>query len=179
MSNNFKVYHGIKLSAGSKFHNLELEELETDPAVLKLGRVWYNSTDKKYKRAVLSKDNTAIIAKAFDDIDFVSELAVNPIDKFILPENISLNEAVNLLTAELNKIYNKMDNLFKTEYFYINSENINQLEISNKAIKNNISVYINGLSQSNDCFSLINGYVLIFNNLLPINSFIKLEYFNL
>ena len=45
----FPKFHGITLAGNAYIQNAVVETLETDPAVTKAGRLWYNSTEKSVK----------------------------------------------------------------------------------------------------------------------------------
>jgi len=177
MSNNYKIYHGIKLSDNSKIYNLEIEELDIDPNPIRIGRIWYNKTEKKYKHSTLDKHNN-IINKSFDDVSFISNYTSTPSDSFILPKGISVNEAIDLLTSQINILINKLNNLILTEYFYTTDSPINFIDMEIPLVKYKLSISINGLEQPNTCFNVENKRI-IFNGNLPNNSLIKVIYFNI
>jgi len=177
MSNNYKIHHGIKLSDNSKIYNLEIEELDEDPNPIRLGRIWYNKPEKNYKHTTLDKDNNVII-KSFQDISFISNTIPSTSDSFILPAGISVNEAIDLLTAQINLLINKINNLILTEYFYTTDIPTNSIDMEIPLVKYKLSISINGLEQSNTCFNVDNNRI-IFNDELPNKSLIKVIYFNI
>ena len=59
---NFPIHHGITLAPGSSIENLRMEIVATDPsAPLAVGRVWYNTTEKKLKYTTLDANDAVIV----------------------------------------------------------------------------------------------------------------------
>lgn len=75
---NFPVFHGITLAANSYIENLHVEILAADPMPVAAGRIWYNSTDKKFRQSTL--DGTgAVIVRTFATEEEL-QLALNGLD---------------------------------------------------------------------------------------------------
>jgi len=71
--------HNPELAANSKFSNLVIESLTTDPTLVgttAVGRLWFNNTDKTFKGAFLDEAGTATDIKPIG-IDNSAEVAAN------------------------------------------------------------------------------------------------------
>jgi len=73
----FPKTHGITLAGGiACIENLVVESLVADPAIVKAGRLWYNSTEKTYKLSRVDKLGaleTFTLGGSEDLIDYVDE----------------------------------------------------------------------------------------------------------
>ena len=52
MSSNFPIHHGIRLANDGFIVNARVEQLATDPVILDIGRIWYNTTEQVFKIVV-------------------------------------------------------------------------------------------------------------------------------
>lgn len=57
----FPIFHGITLAANSYIENLHVEILAADPMPVAAGRIWYNSTDKKFRQSTLDAGGAVIV----------------------------------------------------------------------------------------------------------------------
>ena len=182
LTNHYKIYHGIKLADNSKIYNVEIEELEKDPNPVRVGRIWYNKSEKLYKHTTYNAANEVII-KSFTDITFINTVTPSPTDFFTIPDGTGTNEAISLLVAEVNKLYSKLNNLVLAEEFYTLDGLVDSLDLVTipsfvPAIsKYKFVIYINGLEQSKDCFEIISNKIK-FKQSLPAKALIKVMYYN-
>lgn len=72
MTTTFKRSHGITMVAGAYIENLNLEPLAADPAILRAGRLWYNTTDKLIKFSGLDSEGQLVARIMGDSGDVAS-----------------------------------------------------------------------------------------------------------
>lgn len=75
---NFPVFHGVTLAANSYIENLHVEILAADPMPVTAGRIWFNSTDKKFRQSTLDAGG-AVIVRTFATEEELQQ-AINGID---------------------------------------------------------------------------------------------------
>ena len=102
--------HNPELAANSKFANLVVESLTTDPTIsgtASVGRLWFNSTDKIFKGGFLDADGTATEIKSIG-IDNSAEVAANTAAIATNTADISSLDT-RLTTAETTLTNNETD----------------------------------------------------------------------
>lgn len=57
----FPKFHGISLAANGFIENLHVERLENDPVPAVAGRIWFNTTDRRFKYSTLDSEGAVII----------------------------------------------------------------------------------------------------------------------
>ena len=67
----YPKFHGITLANGSVIENLHVERLAADPVPMNAGRVWLNTTDKKFKFSGLDAGGAVVV------YEFATEQALN------------------------------------------------------------------------------------------------------
>lgn len=178
-----KIYHGVRLADNSQLYNLEIEKFFTDPNPIRIGRIWYNLYEKHFKYTSLDKDNNIII-KTFLDFESIPDIIIeshnvncpntnlsNPY--FNLPNTNTLDENLNLLVNEINKLYTLLINNKTIEYFYTTLQ-INTITLTKSIYtKINLIILINGLEQYEDSYNIVNNKTILFTESLPPNSVIK------
>jgi hypothetical protein len=181
----FKIHHGIKLADNSEIYNLEIEKLINDPNPIRIGRIWYNRIDKLFKYTTLDENNNIVI-EAFASLESISStileshnITYNPLSSsnqyFNIPENTTVDTAINLITTQINNLYSKILTSRFIEYFYITSQIDNITLTKEIHNKNNLVIIINGLEQSESSYSITtNNKTIHFTDLLPPNSVIKI-----
>lgn len=165
------IYHGIKLAENSSIVNCEIESLSVDPVPVRIGRVWYNTTDKVFKYSGLDDENQVII-KSFDDFaglnEFISNLISSGpgkgasmigyegiINTFLSIPPGSIKDTLDILTTELGILKNSLNNLVVVDQFIITQDGPNTVTLSKAANdKNKLLVLINGLEQGENDYSL-------------------------
>jgi hypothetical protein len=179
----YKIHHGIKLADNSEIYNLEIEKLINDPNPIRIGRIWYNRIDKLFKYTTLDENNNIVI-ETFASLESISStildahnITYNPLSSsnqyFNIPENTSVDNAINLITTQINNLYSKILTSRFIEYFYITSR-IDNITLTKEIYnKNNLVIIINGLEQSESSYSINNNKTIHFTDLLPPNSVIK------
>jgi hypothetical protein len=72
--------HNPELAANSKFSNLVVESLNTDPTIsgtVNVGRIWFNNTDKTFKASFLDEAGTGLTIKTIGDSDALTVIENN------------------------------------------------------------------------------------------------------
>jgi flagellar hook-basal body complex protein FliE len=89
----YPIHHGIQLAANSSIVNAVIENLAADPVPLQTGRVWYNTTEKRYKISSLNSSGAVIV----ESFPFKSELdaAIASLTKTINDNNTATTDAIN------------------------------------------------------------------------------------
>jgi hypothetical protein len=181
----FKIHHGIKLADNSEIYNLEIEKLINDPNPIRIGRIWYNRIEKLFKYTTLDENNNIVI-ETFASLESISStileshnITYNPLSSsnqyFNIPENTTVDNAINLITTQINNLYSKILTSRFIEYFYITSQIDNITLTKEIHNKNNLVIIINGLEQSESSYSITtNNKTIHFTDLLPPNSVIKI-----
>ena len=67
----FQEFHGISLAANSWIENLFVEQLASDPVPVGPGRVWFNTTEKKFKQSTLDGGG-GVIVRTFATVEDVA-----------------------------------------------------------------------------------------------------------
>ena len=75
--NNYPIFHGIQLAAGSSLENLHVEILDADPSPVSAGRIWFNSTEKKLKYSSLNSAGAVIVVAHVVAADVAAALATS------------------------------------------------------------------------------------------------------
>jgi hypothetical protein len=182
------IYHGIKLAENSSIVNCEIESLSADPFPTRIGRVWYNTTDKVFKYSGLDQSNQIII-KSFDDFGglttFIQDLvSTDPgkganiigyegnINTFLTIPPGTIKDSLDVITTELGILKNSLNNLVVVDQFVITQDGPNTVTLSKVANdKNKLMVLINGLEQGETDYQLTTNnnqsqisFDLIYNN---------------
>lgn len=71
----FQEYHGISLASNSWIENLFVEQLTNDPVPVGPGRVWFNTTDKKFKQSTLDATGGVIVRVFATEEDLLASVA--------------------------------------------------------------------------------------------------------
>jgi hypothetical protein len=75
---NFPKTHGIRLAENGFIENARFEILAADPTPAAAGRLWYNSTDKRFKFSTLDEVN-AVVVRSFGSYEELIA-AINAVD---------------------------------------------------------------------------------------------------
>jgi hypothetical protein len=186
---NYIVYHGVKLAENSKVYNLEVEDILSDPSPIRIGRIWYNRTDRHFKYTSLD-DNNGIIIKTFACLEDISPaiLEAHNINypgysstTFTIPPNSNLETSLNLIIDEIVNIKQSLQNNFFLEEFYVTEPVVgNNILLSKDIInRNRLIILINGLEQPLLSVTIQpDNKTLHFTEDLNIGDYIKVVYFN-
>lgn len=102
----YQEYHGISLAQNSWIENLFVEQLSSDPVPVGPGRVWYNTTDKKFKQSTLDATDGVIVRTFATEEDLVASVAslqsgIDKVASDLAAEVTRATDAEEGLTADL------------------------------------------------------------------------------
>lgn len=189
------IYNGLELSNNSVFKNLNIECLDIDPTTLQLGRIWYLKSEKHFKYVTLNNHNLLTINSFsnLEDIDtkitnssinckkvFLRDSDNNGDVQFAIPDDSNLEDAINLIAAEISKIKNYLNNGLTSVSEYYLTQTTNIITLDYTVSLSRLLILINGLEQPIAAYSLgSNSKSIIFTELIPVTSYIKVISFNL
>jgi len=172
--NQYILFNGIELSAGTSIINCHIENLDQDPPIIEsAGRIWYNSSEKNFKYSTLdSSDNYTI--QVFPDFSelatFINSLASTSsgegsnlvgyegiVTTSVTIPPTTIKNAVDILAQEIDIIKNNqgINGLISVDEFIIQEDGESQLQLSKiSTSKNSLTVLINGLIQYDDDYIL-------------------------
>ena len=112
--------HNPELAQNSKFSNLVIESLNTDPTIsgtVNVGRIWFNSTDKTFKASFLNEAGDDLTVKTIGDSDALTDiennLAQEVTDRTVADAQLTtdLNSEVSRATAAESGLGIRIDNV--------------------------------------------------------------------
>lgn len=70
----FPKFHGISLAQNGFIENLRVERLAADPVPAQAGRIWFNTTERKFKHSTLDELGAVIIRSFATEEDLVASI---------------------------------------------------------------------------------------------------------
>jgi hypothetical protein len=93
----FPKHHGITLAQNSWIENANFEQLSADPVPVSAGRVWFNTTDKRFKHSSLDAGG-AVVIRTFANLEELNA-AVSTLNTAISDEATARTTAINTVVS--------------------------------------------------------------------------------
>jgi hypothetical protein len=177
-TNQYILFNGIELAEGSCIRNCQIENLETDPAIIEsAGRIWYNITEKNFKCSTVDASDNYII-RVFSDFSELSNF-INSLGSTSTGEGSNLvgyegivtseltippttvKNAVDILAQEIDTLKNNLvppsvvGSIIIDEFIVQETGDIEFQLSKATSTKNSLIVVINGLQQNDIDYTLV------------------------